>query len=323
MEFLPLFVKLTQLEALVVGGGLVAARKTQLLRAAGANVTLVAPNLCPELVALVAAKALTYISAAFVPTLISDQRLVIAATDDAATNEAVARAAREAGVLVNVVDDLALSTCIVPAIIDRDPVLVAVSTGGSSPVLATQLRAQIETLLPTRLGELAHFARRHRAAVKARLPELAARRRFWTSILQADTARLILAGKIDDADFALTQALTNAEDAHLPPHCQLAALTSMDPEKLTLGTLRGLYTAEALLYDESIAPEILAYARRDAERRALRPATSVSKFLQVRTAAIREAAEFGPVFYLCLHSGTWLDLLARELRSLGFLTNVG
>lgn len=323
MDYLPLFISLNQLPALVIGGGPVAARKIGLLRAVGARITVVAPHLCAELSALAAAGLIIHISADFVPAFIAKQRLIIAATDDPAINRSVASAANAAGILVNVVDDLGLSSCIVPAIIDRSPVIVACSTAGSSPLLATTVRAQIETLLAPKLGELARFARAHRAAVKARLPDTAARRKFWTRVLGGAIANQILAGDTAGADQALAQALSAPDDPVDMPRCQLVALSSDDPDFLTLGALRGLYTADLVLHDHDVAPAILQYARRDAERSALTRAPTAFEFLRSRTASIRAVPSPTTVVYLSNHAGAWLDLLGGELRAQGFLTTVG
>jgi uroporphyrin-III C-methyltransferase / precorrin-2 dehydrogenase / sirohydrochlorin ferrochelatase len=314
MEFLPLFVKLDQRAVLVVGGGDVAARKIRLLRAANADITVVAPVLCAELAALGATGALHHIDTEFAPSQITRQRLVIAATDDPMINEAVARAANAAGVLVNVVDDLALSTCVVPAIIDRDPVVVAVSTGGSSPVLATQLRAQIETLLPPSLGALAQFARRHRTSVKAQIPALSVRRRFWSQVLDGEIGTLVLEGRNTEADSALGSALQTADTYVARVRCRVVAISS-EPDALTLGTLRNLYSAEVIVYDEDVSSAILAYARRDAEQRVLSTVATRLEFIRSRREFLRPFLASGTsLLYLTTQPPAWAKQLDQELH---------
>src|ERR1700741_1400653 len=171
---LPLFLRLRARPVLVVGGGVVALRKISWLLQTGARITVVAPVLHPELAAHASRGELRHVAAEFEPTQLDDAVIVVSATDQAATNRAVSEAARARGVPVNVVDDAHLSTFIFPAIVERAPLLVAVSTAGEAPVLARRVREQIEALLPARLGRLARFlgARREtgRRALTPRAP---------------------------------------------------------------------------------------------------------------------------------------------------------
>ena len=184
MDYLPIFVRLQGQTAVVVGGGRVALRKVDLLRKAGARVTIVAPQLTEELKALVeaarqaSAPVLRHVEARFEPSHLEGAQLVIAATSLREVNAGVSQAARERNVPVNVVDDPELSTFIFPAIIDRSPVVVAVGSGGQSPVLARRVREQLEALLPARLGALARFVGDRRKEVQEALPP-GERRPFW------------------------------------------------------------------------------------------------------------------------------------------------
>jgi uroporphyrin-III C-methyltransferase/precorrin-2 dehydrogenase/sirohydrochlorin ferrochelatase len=164
MDYLPVFLRLHAQPVVVVGGGQVALRKALWLRRAGALVTVVAPHLHPELGQRVARGELTHIAAGFCSAQLAHAVAVVAATDDRMVNAAVAAAARERRVPVNVVDDAELSSFIFPAIIDRSPIVVAVSSAGHSPVLARRVREQIEALLPERLGALARFMGARRSA---------------------------------------------------------------------------------------------------------------------------------------------------------------
>ena len=323
MEYFPLFLRLANQPVLIVGAGTVAARKIALLLAAGARITVVAPAICEEIEQLARTGKLTVICAEFTPDFVGGQRLIVAATDDEAINETVSQAANQAGVLVNVVDDLVRSNCIMPAIIDRDPVLVACSTGGSSPVLATELRAQLETLLPPRLGELARFARRHRAAVKARFPDLAARRRFWLMAMRGEIAAAVLADRPADALQLLARHLGEEAQAPTLGHCVLVMQNSEDPDQLKLGALRSLFAADFIVHDEGIAAALLNLARRDAPRQSLSPATSADDYLRSRLPALTPTLNApGTVVYLSNHQGAWHNGLAGELRARGFLTQV-
>ena len=151
MDYLPVFLRLQRRPVLVVGGGTVASRKVSALLKAGAQVTVIAPAVHPLLAAQATRRELRHVAAPFSPEHLDDAVAVIAATDDAVVNGAVSRAAQERRIPVNVVDDASLSTFIFPAIIDRSPILVAVSSAGQAPVLARRVRAQIEALLPSRL----------------------------------------------------------------------------------------------------------------------------------------------------------------------------
>jgi uroporphyrin-III C-methyltransferase / precorrin-2 dehydrogenase / sirohydrochlorin ferrochelatase len=323
MEYFPLFLRLKDQSVLVVGAGTVAARKVALLLAAEAEITVVAPAVGTEIAELAGRGKLTFVQAEFASSQVQGQRLVVAATNDEAINEAISQAAHQASVLVNVVDDLTRSNCIVPAIIDRDPVLVACSTGGSSPVLATELRAQLEAVLPTRLGDLARFARRHRAGVKAQLPDLAARRRFWLTAMRGEIAAAILAGRSTQAEELLAHQLAATSAAPTDGQCVLVMLNSDDPDHLKLGALRALFAADLLLHEQVTATPLLNLARRDAPRQALSAAISVEDYVQSRLLALAPTLRAaGTVVYLSPHEALWGEALASALRAEGFLTQV-
>jgi uroporphyrin-III C-methyltransferase/precorrin-2 dehydrogenase/sirohydrochlorin ferrochelatase len=169
VDYLPIFLSLRAQLAVIVGGGHVAARKVELLLRAGADVRVVAPRLLPQLALRVDSGELEHLPAEFEPTQLNGAALAVAATDATEINSAVSKAARERQIPVNVVDQPALSTFIFPAIVDRSPLVVAVSSAGSSPVLSRWVRAQIEALLPARLGALARFMQERREAVRRAL----------------------------------------------------------------------------------------------------------------------------------------------------------
>lgn len=321
MDYFPLFVRLQDQPVLVIGAGPVAARKVALLLAAEASVTVVAPAMCAEIEHLSSAGKVSFVRSAFSTDLVRGQRLVVAATDDEATNEAVYQAAVKAGLLVNVVDDIARSNCIVPAIIDRSPVLVACSTGGSSPVLATELRAQLETLLPPRLGTLACFARRHRAVVKTRFPDLEQRRRFWLTVMRGEIAAKVLADRVAEAEQLLLHHLSEGSEVSSRGQCVLIMLRSEDPDELKLGALRALFATDRILHDEGVAPALLNLGRRDAPRQSLVLASSADDFLRSRLLVLTPLVAASTIVYLS-HQGAWADCLVRELRALDVLTQV-
>jgi uroporphyrin-III C-methyltransferase/precorrin-2 dehydrogenase/sirohydrochlorin ferrochelatase len=272
MDYLPIFLRLQDRTAVVVGGGSVALRKVAALRKAGARVTVIAPALHPQLASQAARGQLHHIAAAFSPAHLGDAVAVIAATDDAAVNRAVSQAAQAHQLPVNVVDDPELSSFIFPAIIERAPMLVAVSSAGHAPVLARRVRAQIEALLPARLGALARFMGKRRRAVSRLLGALA-RRRFWERVASGPVASRVLAGDEPGAAEAYARELlasqlssgTSAAGGG-PGEVYLIGAGPGDPDLLTLRALQLLQQADVILYDRLVSPQILERARRDAQR---------------------------------------------------------
>lgn len=253
----PVFLKLADERVLVVGGGEIALRKIRLLQRAGARIEIVARELHAELAAL----GLTARAAEFRPEQLDGCRLAIAATDDAALNAAVAAAARARNVPVNVVDDEAAGTCVMPAIVDRAPLLVAIGSGGAAPVLARRLREQIEALLPAAYGRLAAFL----AGARPRLRQLPVdeRRKRVEQFLDGPGAERVLAGDAAAAERALDAALEGAPAAG---EVYLVGAGPGDPDLLTFRALRLMQQADVVLYDRLVAAPILERVRRDAER---------------------------------------------------------
>ena len=272
MDYLPVFLKVEGRRVVVVGGGEVALRKAQWLLKAGAQVTVVAPALQADLEAFAVNATLTHLRAAFEPAHLTGAVAVVAATDERAVNAAVSAAAQAAAIPVNVVDDAALSTFIFPAIIDRSPLIVAVSSAGRAPVLARGVREQIEALLPQRLGALARFMGRHRARVRAALAA-AGRRAFWERIVHGPVGTAVLRG--DEAAAAsglrrelLAARLITPQDAATPAlgEVYLIGAGPGDPDLLTLRALQLLQQADVILYDRLVSEAVLERARRDARR---------------------------------------------------------
>jgi uroporphyrin-III C-methyltransferase/precorrin-2 dehydrogenase/sirohydrochlorin ferrochelatase len=267
MRYLPLFIDIRGRDCLVVGGGEVAARKVALLLRAGGSVTVVAPALCPTLAETVKAQGITQVPEPFAPAHLQGRWLAVAAVGDSCVNAAVAEAAALLGVPVNVVDDLALCTFLFPSVVDRSPVVVAVSTGGASPVLARVLRARLETLIPAAYGRMATIMANFRAEVQARLPQGAARRRFWERMLQGPVAEQIYAGHEQAAIASLRRALAAADHADLARgEVYLVGAGPGDPDLLTFRALRLMQQADVVVYDRLVAPALLDLVRRDAAR---------------------------------------------------------
>lgn len=265
MQYFPIFVDLKDRHGLLIGGGEVALRKARLLDAAGARVTVIAPTIDDELQRLITERSwhchLRPFTAA--DMLLSPRpTVVIAATDQPEVNAEISATAQAAGLLVNVVDAPALCNFIVPAIVDRSPLVVAISTGGRSPVLARLVREQIEASVPLRFREVAQFASDWRDRVKQALPDTAARRRFWEAVLRGPLVNLLHQGQRATADEGLQQALQHSQPITGSLH--LLALGSADPDLLTLRGLQRLQAADVLFYPHHLADHWLTLSRRDA-----------------------------------------------------------
>ncbi len=269
MRYFPLFADLEQADVLVVGGGEQAAQKVRLLRKTGARVTVVAESVVDELAELAEIGGLWILLRPFQSRDLEGQRLVYAATGDRLLDAAVSRAARARGVPVNVVDAPALSTFITPAIVDRDPVTVAIGTEGAAPVLAREIKTLLETLLPANLGVLARRAQGLRDTVAKTVADPRARRRLWERLLQGPFRRAILRGAEDEAGRILAAELHGADrpaQARALGRVALIGCGPGDPDLLTLKAVQRLQEADVLVVDRLVNPKVLEYARRDAER---------------------------------------------------------
>lgn len=267
MDFLPIFFDIKAKNCVVVGGGGIAARKVALLNEAGGNVTVVAPNLGNALQTQVQNGELKYIAKAFQDDDLADCVLVIAATDDEEINRQVSVQAQARNIPVNVVDSPALCSFILPSIVDRSPVQIAVSTGGASPVLARLLRSRLENCTPAAYGRLASLVESFRPQVKARFSTVEQRRVFWEAILQGPVAEMVFAGREDTAQEMLEEAIDQAIDTpQSVGEVYLVGAGPGDPDLLTFRALRLMQQADVVVYDRLVAPPILDFVRRDAER---------------------------------------------------------
>lgn len=267
MEFLPVFLQIRDRDCLVVGGGEVAARKAGLIRRAGGRVTVVSPTLCPSLAEQELRGGISHRAEEFQPAEVEAFAIVVAATDDETVNASVAAAARGRNIPVNVVDRPELCTFIFPSIVDRSPVLVAVSTGGASPVLARMLRARLETMIPAAYGRLADVMRDFRGRVSQRFGNSIQRRRFWEKVLHGPATEMIFAGREQAAvDLIEKELATTTEAALVQGEVYLIGAGPGDPDLLTFRALRLMQQADVVLYDRLVTPQILDMVRREAER---------------------------------------------------------
>jgi len=265
MEYLPLFHNLKGRMVLIVGGGEIALRKARLLSDAGARLRVVAPSIEAQLVELVHAGAGECLDRGYDRQDLQGCVLAIAATDDEPLNATVSQHANALGVPVNVVDSPQLCSVIFPAIVDRSPLVVAVSSGGDAPVLARLIRARIETWIPAAYGQLAGLAKQFRAQVKARFANVQQRRVFWEEVFQGPIAEQALAGRTAEAERLLAEKLAGAAPKALG-EVYLVGAGPGDPDLLTFRALRLMQQADVVLYDRLVAPAIIDLCRRDADR---------------------------------------------------------
>lgn len=265
MDYLPLFFDLKKRRALLIGGGDVALRKARLLVRAGAQVSVVSHEVHEELRELVELHAGQVIIGEYHPALLDDVALVIAATDDQVLNERVHYDAVERSLPVNVVDNPPLCTFVFPAIVDRSPIVIGISSGGQSPVLARMLRAKLETLIPGSYSRLGHLVGGFRDRVKARFNNVNDRRKFWEKILQGEVAERVFAGREDEAAQMLEKELVSDQGEAGVGEVYLVGAGPGDPELLTFKALRLMQQADVVLYDRLVSPEVLDLCRRDAD----------------------------------------------------------
>jgi uroporphyrin-III C-methyltransferase/precorrin-2 dehydrogenase/sirohydrochlorin ferrochelatase len=266
MDFLPVFLRIKQQRVLVVGGGQVALRKVQMLLRAEARIRLVAPEIDPELKQLLKDRVHQVELRGFFEQDLDGCKLAIAATADSATNMAVSMAASKRNMPVNVVDQPELCTFIFPSIVDRSPVVVAVSSGGNSPVLARLLRARLETFIPSGYGLLANLLGQYRSQAKRRFTSITQRMRFWESVLNGPVGELTMSGQTEQAEALLLQQMENETGASMQGEVYLVGAGPGDPDLLTFRALRLMQQADVVLYDRLVSQQILNMTRQDAEK---------------------------------------------------------
>ena len=270
MDYFPAFLKLDGKPALLVGGGAVAARKARLLLDAGAALTIVTPETIAAVDELVETRDVTLRRRRFRRDDVKGHWLVVSATGIPDIERAVAYAAESNGIFCNAVDDTDNCSFITPAIIDRSPIVVAISSGGAAPVLARRLKSKIESLLPTGVGELAALAGRWRARVTANLHTFTSRLRFWERVFDGEVADEVYAGRLQAADETMASMLAReADETRQVQQHGFAWLTGAgpgDPDLVTLKALQALQSADVVLHDRLVSPEVLALARRDAQK---------------------------------------------------------
>lgn len=309
MPLFPLFVDLGGREVLVVGGGEVATRKIQTLLRAGARVLVHAHALAPSLAALVAEGRLQRLHGDAVdPHWIERAWLVVAATDDHALNRAIAEQAGAAKRWINVVDDAELSSYQVPAVVDREPITIAISSAGAAPMLARHLRERLEAELDPTIGTLAGLFARHRGRIRQRLPAMRERRDWFERILAGNIPAFLRAGNLDAAEHAFEAALAEGGTPRLAGSVALVGCGDGDPGLLALRALRLLNQADLVLVGDGVAQAIVDMARRDAAMEPLSPVDELADVLSRHVEAGRRV--------VCLRPGSgFTDTAGRALHA--------
>ncbi|HBC5610771.1 TPA: uroporphyrinogen-III C-methyltransferase [Klebsiella oxytoca] len=265
MDHLPIFCQLRDRDCLLVGGGDVAERKARLLLDAGARLTVNALDFVPQFQVWADASMLTLVQGEFNPALLDNCWLAIAATDNEAVNQQVSESAEERRIFCNVVDAPQQASFIMPSIIDRSPLMVAVSSGGTSPVLARLLREKLESVLPLHLGQLAHYAGQLRSRVKKQFATVGERRRFWEKLFVNDRLAQSLANEDRQAVADATEQLL-AEPLDHRGEVVLVGAGPGDAGLLTLKGLQQIQQADVVVYDRLVSDDIMNLVRRDADR---------------------------------------------------------
>jgi len=265
MKYFPVFLDGSKINAMVIGGGDVAARKIELLLKTTTNITIMAESVTEGVERLINENQLNWLKHNYKAGLLTQTTLVIAATDNTEVNEQVYHEAVEFNILANVVDQPALCTYITPAIIDRSPMIIALSSSGSAPILIRMLREQIEKILPQGYGRLADFSLKFRDHVKARIKGIRNRRTFWENTLRGSIGQALLDDKQQEAEQLLIMSL---KEKIAPPQGEIIFIQTREgnPDNLTLNAHRALQFADAVFYDGEVNVELIEYVRRDAEK---------------------------------------------------------
>ena len=264
MEHLPIFINIKQKPALVVGGGDIALRKINLLLKAKAKVDCLSPLFCEDINTLFKDGYIKLIKKSFEQADIKDYSVIIAATDDSSVNSLISSIAHDKRIPVNVVDSPALSSFIMPSIVDRSPVIIAVSSAGKAPVLARIIRAKLETVIPSSYGILAEIAGEYRQRVKDRFSQIRDRRTFWEATFSGVIAEKVFSGRINEAKNDIEKQLNDSVEMDLG-EVYLVGAGPGDPDLLTFKALRLIQQADVVLYDRLVSKGVMELVRRDSE----------------------------------------------------------
>ncbi len=266
MKLFPAFLDLKDQQVLVVGGGQMASKRADMVMRAGARVCVVAPALTSAFDDL---SGFDHVRREFESGDIGNRRLVLVACDSSHLEEHVSTLCKTENVLVNVVDRIDLSSFAMPSIVDRSPVVIAISSGGAAPILARLMREKLESLVPNALGRLADFAGSYKDQVMSAIPNADRRRRFWETIGGGAVGERVLSGEMDGAHRMIKDLITTEKsDQTSAPKGEVYLVGSGpgDPDLLTFRALRLMQQADVVLHDRLVTDDILDLVRRDAER---------------------------------------------------------
>jgi uroporphyrin-III C-methyltransferase/precorrin-2 dehydrogenase/sirohydrochlorin ferrochelatase len=269
LNALPIFIDLTNQAVAVVGAGTSAARRSELALRAGAQVRVYAPSLGDDFHDLAGHERLTHVTRDPTGDDLAGCRIVFCATGDLAADTRVADLARRARCLVNVADNPDLCDFIMPSIVDRSPLLIAISTGGASPVFARLIRARLESTIPASYGKLVEFVARYRDQINRRIRDSVGRRRFWERLLEGPIADRVIDGNEAAATVEMERALAETRSPDEPEargEVYLVGAGPGDPDLLTFRALRLMQRADVVLHDRLIGDGLINLVRRDAER---------------------------------------------------------
>ena len=266
MQYFPIFLDTSELHCLVVGAGEVAARKVELLLKTSANITVVAPQVCNIIQQFSNEQKIQLIQRPFDETDLTDKQMVFVATNNSELNQQIQAQAKAQKVLVNVVDNTPLCQFITPSIIDRSPIVIAISSGGVAPVLLRYLRQKLESIIPQKVSLLGQFSEKFRESVKQRFQSVTERRFFWEDVLDGDIAENVLQANNQVAEKQLLDKLNASESTKEKGEVYLVGAGPGDPDLLTFRALRLMQKADVVVYDRLVSPEILELVRRDAEK---------------------------------------------------------
>ncbi len=264
MNYLPIFIDIKQKPCLVVGGGDIAYRKINLLLKANAQVNCIAKEACGNIIALADDNKITLTQRNFESSDVDAQRLIISATDNKQLNAEVSDLANFANIPVNVVDSPDLCSFIVPSIVDRSPIVIAISSAGKAPVLARLIRAKLESTIPHAYGKLAELAGSFRDKVKSKFDNIEDRRYFWERVFSGVIAEKVFSGKVDEAKVDIQTQLDNTNSSEVG-EVYLVGGGPGDPDLLTFKALRLMQQADIVLYDRLVSKDVVELVRRDAE----------------------------------------------------------
>lgn len=266
MQYFPIFLDTTDLSCLVVGAGEVAARKVELLLKTAAQITVVAPWVCDTVQRFANEEKIDLIVRPYDESDLSNKQMVFVATDNSELNKQIHDHARAQKILVNVVDNTPLCQFITPSIVDRSPIIIAISSGGVAPVLLRYLRQKLESVIPQKISLLGQFSEKFRESVKKRFKSVTERRYFWEDVLDGDIAENVLQGNQQVAEQKFAEKLNAVDASKTVGEVYLVGAGPGDPDLLTFRALRLMQKADVVVYDRLVSPEILELVRRDAEK---------------------------------------------------------